>query len=202
EGLRDSPESPVKSPPVGNRDAACYGALLSALPDLFHKKADYENLWRKRFDEIIHSFSLFEKGIVMLEEYDEERLSVIVDERRPAREAIDRYCQGDLYLVVQDRETETGGFYYELEYRYYSWADTVVRPKINPIPMEELALQLNRREGNRAGNWRAGHHANQALTSVLTFVDPEGGELPSTLHPEEVILSVRRHLDAHKGLQA
>jgi hypothetical protein len=202
EGLRDSPESPIKTPTEGNRDAACYGALLPSLPDLFHKKGVHENLWRKRFEEMLLSFSHFEKGTILLEEYEEERLSVIVDERRPPREAIDRYCQGDLYLVVQDREIETGGFYYEMEYRYYSWADTVVRPKINPIPMEELAAQLNRQEGNRAGKWHAGRFPNQALTSVLKFIDPDGGDLPSSIHPEEVILFVRRHLDAHKGLQA
>ena len=198
--LRDSPESPIRSA-QGNRDASCYSALLPSVPDLLQKKAEYEHLWREPFEHILLSFSLFDKGIILLEEFEEERLSVVIDERRPAPEAIDRYCQGDLYLVVQDREKDLGGFSYELEYRYYAWADTVERPQIAFIPMAELAQHLNLHEKNREGNWMSGEYAGQGLTSVLKFTNAEGRDLASSLHPEEVIHFVREHLDAHKGLQ-
>lgn len=201
EGLRDSPESTIKTSQNEGREEACYTTLLSSLPDLFHKKGEYEHLWRRHFEQILHSLSLFEKGIIMLEEYEEERLTVVIDERRPRREAIDRYCQGDLYLVVQDRETDLGGFCYELEYRYYTWADTVERPMISPIPMDELATALSRQEGNRQGSWTTREYPGHFLTSVLKFTDPTGSDLPSSLHPEEVIHLVRSHLDANKGLQ-
>jgi hypothetical protein len=201
EGLRDSPESPIKPPEGGSREAACYGFFLSALPDLFHKKGEYERFWRAPFEAILQSFNHFEKGIILVEEFEEERLSVVVDSTRPAREAIDRYCQGDLYLVVQDRETDTGGFFYDLEYRYYAWADTVTRPKINPIPMGDLAVELNRREKNRQGRWADGVLPGQPLTQVLRFAGPDGMALASALHPEEVVQFLRTHLDAHKGMQ-
>jgi len=200
EALRDSPESPIRSVQE-SRDAACYSALLPSLPDLLQKKGEHEHLWREPFEEILLSFSLFEKGIILLEEFEEERLSVIIDQKRPAREAVDRYCQGDLYLMVQDREADKGGFCYELEYRYYTWADTVERPQITPIPMADLALHLERHERNSDGRWMPGGYAGQGLTAVLKFTDPSGRDIPSSLHPEEVIHFVRAHLDAHKGLQ-
>lgn len=202
EGLRDAPDSPIVTPAGQSREAACYNALLPSIPDLFYKRNDHQDLWQERFQEILLSFNLFEKGIILLEEYEEERLSVVIDEQKPAREAIDRYCQGDLYLIIQDREPDQGGFLYELEYRYYAWADTVERPPITLIPMDELASHLNRHEGNKRGHWMTRGYRNQGLTSVLKFADPEGKDLPSTLHPEEVIHFVRTHLDAYKGLQS
>lgn len=197
DALSSSPESPFASQLTGYdgpREAFYYKVLLPLLPDLFRKKDEYRHLWREAYDEIILSMELFEKGIIGLEEHEQEGLSVVIDEHRPARQAIDHHCQGNLFLVIEDREREEGGFGYELEYRYYSWADTVTRPPITPIPMETLAEHLNRHEGLREGKWMTGGYKGQWMTSALKFTDEAGGRYLSRLHPDQVIRLVLSHL--------
>ena len=197
EALAVSEESPILSPLSsysGPKEAFLYKTLMPMLPDLFRRKDEYRPLWREAYDSIIQSMELFEKGIIGVEEHEQESLSVIIDELRPARQAIDYHCQGNLFLVIEDREREEGGFGYELEYRYYAWADTVTRPPIQPIPMEPLADHLNRHEGLREGKWMTGGYAGQAMTSALRYTDETGRRFLSRLHPDQVIQMVLTHL--------
>ncbi len=178
----------------GPLEAAYYKYILPVVPDLFKNKDRYRPLWQANFERILHSMALFEKGIIGVEEHEDERLSVIIDEKRPARQAIDHYCEGDLFLVVEDREHTGGGYAYELEYRYYAWAETVTRPQIMKIPMKNLAEVLNRAESNPSGLWLAEDYPGRAMTSVLKYTDKEGKSQFSRLHPETVIEAVLSHL--------
>ncbi|MFQ5950397.1 MAG: DUF6687 family protein [Nitrospiria bacterium] len=199
ESLCHSEESPIASQVAayrGPREAAYYKALLPLIPDLFRKKDAYRSLWREAYDEILLSMALFEKGIIGVEEHPDVGLSVIIDEQRPARQAIDHYCLENLFLVIEDREREEGGFGYELEYRYYAWADTVTRPLITPVPMEPLAVHLNSHEGPGEGRWMTQGYAGRSMTSALKFTDVNGKRHLSRLHPEEVIQLVFSHLQS------
>jgi len=202
EGLASSDESPILSQLAsypGPKEAFLYKTLMPMLPDLFRRKDEYRPLWREQYDSIIQSMELFEKGIIGVEEHEQEGLSVIIDEQRPARQAIDHHCQGNLFLVIEDREREEGGFGYELEYRYYAWADTVTRPPIQPIPMEPLAEHLNRHEGLREGKWMAGGYAGQSMTSALKYTDETGRRHLSRLHPDQVIQIVLTYLQSREN---
>ncbi|HLG21473.1 MAG TPA: DUF6687 family protein [Candidatus Manganitrophaceae bacterium] len=190
----ESPFIPQLAGYPGPKEAFFYKTLLPLLPDLFRKKDEYRALWREAYDEILQSMELFEKGIIGVEEYEQERLSVVIDERRPARQATDHHCQGNLFLVIEDRERVEGGFGYELEYRYYAWADTVTRPPIVMIPMESLAEHLNRHEGPADGKWMTRDYAGRSMTSVLKFTDEKGTRCLSRLYPEQVIQLVLSHL--------
>ncbi|MFQ5580604.1 MAG: DUF6687 family protein [Nitrospiria bacterium] len=196
-----SDESPIASQltsATGPKEASYYKALFPLLPDLFRKKDDYRSLWQKPFDEILLSMELFEKGIIGLEEHPEAGLSVVIDEQRPAREAIDHFCQGNLFLVIEDREREEGGFAYELEYRYYAWAETVTRPLIPMLPMEALAEHLNGQEGSAEGKWLTQGYAGRSMTSALRFTDAEGKRHLSRLHPDQVVQGVLSHLPSQE----
>ncbi len=202
EGLYASKESPFTSQLSaypGPKEAFYYKTLLPLLPDLFRKKDEYRRFWREAYDEILLSMELFEKGVVGVEEHEAESLSVIIDEHRPAKQAIDHHCQGNLFLVIEDREREEGGFGYELEYRYYAWADTVTRPPIAPIPMETLAEHLNRHEGLREGKWMTQDYAGKSRTSALKFTDEGGKRHLSRLHPDQVIQWVLSHLQTKES---
>ncbi|MFY9269438.1 MAG: DUF6687 family protein [Candidatus Manganitrophaceae bacterium] len=201
EALAASDESPILSQLSsypGPKEAYLYKTLLPMLPDLFRRKDEYLFLWREAYDRIIQSMELFEKGIIGVEEHEEERLSIIIDEQRPARQAIDHHCLGNLFLVIEDRERGEGGFGYELEYRYYAWADTVTRPPIAPIPMEPLAEHLNRHEapheGPTEGKWMTRDYTTRSMTSALKFTDPSGKRHLSRLRPDQVIPIVLAHL--------
>lgn len=181
----------------GPREAAYYKYILPIVPDLFKNKDRYRPLWSADFDNILDSMTLFEKGVIGIEEYEDQRLSVIIDEKRPARQAIDRYCEGDLFLVIEDREHADGGYSYELEYRYYAWAETVTRPRIMKIPMKNLAETLNDAECEPTGFWLAEDFPGRAMTSALKYTDKEGNARLSRLHPETVIEAVLSHLKRH-----
>lgn len=200
-----SPLFPEMSGYAGPKEAFLYKTLLPMLPDLFRKKDDYLSLWRKPYEEILQSMALFEKGVIGVEEHESERLSVIIDERRPAKQAIDHHCEGNLFLVIEDRERQEGGFGYDLEYRYYAWADTVTRPPIAPIPMGALADALNKEELLRSdlpgeGQWMTENYAGRAMTSALKFTDPSGARRRSRLYPEEVIEKTLSHLQGQGNL--
>ncbi len=183
----------------GPKEAAYYKVLLSAVPDLFRKKDDYRHFWEPAYEKILQSMTCFEKGIVGLEEYETERLSVVIDEKRPAAQAIDHYCQGNLFLVIEDRKNKDGGYIYELEYRYYAWAETVTRPLIKSIPMQGLCDTLNKQEGEGSGSWLAEDFPGRSLSSALKFTDKAGGMQFSRLHPETVIEAVLSHLRQDLG---
>lgn len=178
----------------GPAEAAYYKLLLPIVPDLFQKKDHYRSLWESPFEAILQSMALFEKGIIGIEEYEDEGLSVVIDEKKPARQAIDHYCQNNLFLIVEDRG---GGFAYELEYRYYAWADTVTRPPIKQIPMKNLAETLNQQEGEGSSTWLMEDFPGRSLTSALKFTDKQGTTQLSRLHPETVIETVLSHLRRH-----
>jgi len=197
EGLCRSQESPLAeiiSAYSGPREAAYYKGLLPLVPDLFRKKDQYRQFWQTPFEDILASMALFEKGLIGLEEYDEEGLSVVINDCRPAPQAIDHHCQGDLILIVEDKEKAEGGFAYELEYRYYAWADTVSRPPIKIRSMKPLAEMLNRIEGSTPGRWMCEGYLGKHLTSALKYTDEGGARLLSPLHPNEVIRMVLSHL--------
>ncbi len=195
----------------GPQEAAYYKVLLPMVPELFRKKDDYRHFWQKPFDEILHSMSLFDKGVIGLEEYEDEGLSVVIDEKRPARQAIDHHCQGSLILVIEDREKAEGGFSYELSYRYYAWAETVTRPPIQKIKMDSLAETLNQQEAQQrkekggqqkdqqVGLWMTGNYPDISLSAALKFTDEAGGRPLSRLHPNEVIQEVLSHLRGSAG---
>ncbi len=181
----------------GPVEAAYYKHLLPLVPDLFRHKERYRSLWEMPFKKILHAMELFEKGIIGIEEYENEGLSVVIDKEKPARQAIDHYCQGNLFLVIEDQEKREGGFGYELEYRYYTWADTVTRPPVKQILFDDLATKFNKEEGHHNGKWQTGNFPGRSMTSVLKFTDTNGGDLTSHLHPRTVIEDVLSYLRLH-----
>lgn len=183
----------------GPREAAYYKSLLPLVPDLFRKKDQYVSFWKAPYEFILQSMKLFEKGVIGVEEYEEEDLSVVIDEHRPARQAIDFNCQGNLILVIEDREKSEGGFAYELEYRYYAWADTVTRPPIKKIDMAPLVETLNRLDLQNEGHWMTGNYPGQAMTSALKYTDERGQRQLSHIHPNEMIRRVLSHLKTQRA---
>ncbi|HSD47114.1 MAG TPA: hypothetical protein VLB87_10830, partial [Pyrinomonadaceae bacterium] len=70
------------------------------------------------------------------------------------------------------------------DYPYYSWAETVVRPRIARRDLSTALLLLNEREVNREGQWKTDH---TEMTSAVKFLDENGSLVPSRTEPERVI---------------
>ncbi len=182
----------------GPKDSIYYKILLQELPDLIKRKDDYSDLWRGKFDKIVASMTLFEKRAIWVEEFNDVSLTVVVDDAKPAPQAIDYYCKGDIFLIIQER---SGRYNYELSYRYYSWADTVRRPPILKIPTTHLAEYLNRNEKEGHGKWRSTTKGQPFdSTTVLSFTDNKGAPCFSGISPDEVTQAVLSHLEKTQSL--
>ena len=77
-----------------------------------------------------------------------------------------------------------GGWFYRLDYPYYSWAETVVRPRISRRDLTTELRLLSEREGNRNGQWKTD---NREMTSAVKFLDEKGSFAVSRLEPDEVV---------------
>jgi len=184
----------------GPKDAIYYKILLQELPDIIKRKDEYGDLWREKFDQIVASMEMFEKRAVWVQEYRDEGLTVVMDHVKPAPQAIDYYCKGDVFLIIQENKGATGrngGRYdYDLSYRYYSWADTVRRPPIFKRSTTHLAEYLNKNEKAKNGRWKSiAPKQPFDSTSVLSFTDDKGFPCLSAIPPDELTKSVLSHLE-------
>lgn len=179
----------------GPKESIYYKTLLKELPEIIKKKDEYSNLWRGKFDNIVASMEMFEKRAVWVEEYKDERLTVIINDTKPAPQAIDYYCKGDTFLIIEEKGSEKGRYGYDLSYRYYAWADTIRRPPIAKIPTAHLAEYLNRNEKVSVGKWRSSSPRQSFnSTSILSFTDDKGAPCLSGIAPDAMIKSVLAHL--------
>ena len=105
--------------------------------------------------------------------------------------AISKFAHGELFLIGIPT---TDGWFYRLDYPYYSWAETVVRPRIIRRDLAAALRSLNEREGSGNGIWKTDH---TEMTSAVKFLDENRSLAPSRLEPERVMETL-----AAKALQA
>jgi len=198
--FRNSVQSPF-APSLKNlteeaQDALCYAKLIEHLPTLLANPEAHEGLWKSEFQKILDSFEKFEKGEIIRKEFKDEAFSVLVCSETPSRYAINHYCEGDLFLIVQ---IQPEGFCYDLDYRYYSWAETISRPTIHQISMEPLANRLNVYNGRAEGQWMCQGFKGKSLTTVLKYTNPMGDSLSNRFPYERVAGLVRDYIQENKN---
>jgi hypothetical protein len=81
----------------------------------------------------------------------------------------------------------SGGWFYRLDYPYYSWAETVVRPHISHRDLSNVLSTLNAKEQNREGRWETD---NREMTSAAKFFDNSGSLGVSQLQPDQVVEAI------------
>jgi len=101
--------------------------------------------------------------------------------------AISRYATGRLFLIGTPLND---GWAYRIDYPYYSWAETVVRPRIARRDFSRLLAELNHIEGERSGEWKLD---SSELASAVKFQTSDGTLAASTLAPDEVAKAVIEH---------
>ncbi len=84
-----------------------------------------------------------------------------------------------------------GGWAYRIDYPYYSWAETIVRPKIERRDFSSLMEQLNQLEKGAAGTWRL--DASE-LASAAKFSDANEKLAASSLSLDAVTSELRSAL--------
>src|SRR6266571_116879 len=83
-------------------------------------------------------------------------------------------------------------------YPYYSWAETVVRPRIERRDLGEVMNRLNELEENLVSKWKLD---SSELASAAKFVDEDGKLGVSSLGPDEVANTLRMALITQRACE-
>ncbi len=190
----DEPGSPIAyqlAAETVDDEARAYDLVLPEVERIIARTNDYEHLWREPWTRIANAIESFEHGSSRVSELS-HGLSLITlapesfgaNGFEPSRHtapftAISRYAKGQLFLIgtpVND------GWAYRIDYPYYSWAETVVRPRIRRHDFTDYLLQLKELEKGE-GQWTADKNE---LSSAVKFVGADGKLATSRLQPDQV----------------
>ena len=179
-------------------DARAYELVLPEVERILTRTDEYEPLWRSAWDKIASAIESFERGVSTVTEFSDTGLSLITlapdvfspSGFNPTRHAapytaISRYAKGRLFLITTPFKN---GWAYRIDYPYYSWAETVVRPRIPRRDFSQLLTELNQLEREQAGAWKSD---SSGLASAIKFLGEDGKLAASTLTPDEVAKAAR-----------
>ena len=179
-------------------DARAYELVLPEVEKLITNIDAYEHLWRDGWEQVVTAIESFEKGTSATEEFSEVNTTLVTlspdifgpsgfDPKRHGMPviAISRYAHGGLFLIATPYES---GWSYRFDYPYYSWAETVVRPKIERRDLTPLLARLNEIESSTKGRW---NRDTSEMTSAIKFLDETNALAASGLQPDEVAAILR-----------
>jgi len=174
-------------------DARAYELVLPEVERVLTRTDDYESLWRSAWRQIAAAIESFERGRSTVQEFNESKLSLIIlapevfssSGFNPTRHAapytaISHYAQGEIYLITTPI---AGGWAYRLDYPYYSWAETIVRPKIERRDLTLLLSRLNEQESSGNGQWK---FDSSEMTSAVKFLNDKGVPGASAIEPDAI----------------
>jgi hypothetical protein len=182
-------------------DARAYELVLPHVARVLTHINEYESLWRREWDRIAAALDSFVKGASRVIEDDEAKVSLVTLAPeifspagfKPTRHgapftAISKNARGEIFLIATPLEA---GWAYRIDYPYYSWAETIVRPTIKRRDLSVLINELNQIENCSAGSWRLD---SSELASAAKFSGPDGKLAASALHPDVVAGELHRFL--------
>ena len=182
-------------------EARAYELVLPEVERVLTRTGDYEPLWREGWQRVAAALESFARGASHVEEQEDVGLSIITiapelygragfDPERPATPytAIMHHAKGSLYLIALPFN---GKWTYRVDYPYYSWAETVVRPHVRRRDFAPLVAMLNEVERNQEGRWRLD---GNELASAVKFMDQGGRLAASSLTLDAVARELRASL--------
>lgn len=182
-------------------EARAYALVLPEVERVLTRTNYYEHLWHDEWAKTEASLESFASGASRVEEDALTGLSVVALSRElygargftPTRNAapytaITANARGRIYLIAIPLER---GWGYRVDYPYYSWAETVVRPPISRYDFAPLVARLQEAEQNREGRWQLN---TEGLSSAFNFADADGQLRASSLAPERVADELRAEL--------
>jgi hypothetical protein len=172
-------------------DARAYELVLAKVEHLLTHVNEYESLWREGWERVVAAVESFEKGESTVVEHSDISVITLAPELfdgvgfSPTRHsapytAISKFAKGKLFLISIPTSS---GWFYRIDYPYYSWAETVVRPLIARRDLSSALQLLNSRETGLEGRWQTD---NREMTSAAKFLDGAGTLAASRLQPDEV----------------
>jgi len=181
--------------------ARAYELVLPHVERVLTHTNDYQSLWCDPWNRIATALDSFAKGRSRVEEDLEAKFSLVTlapeifssKGFKPTRHgapytAISAHAKGEIFLIATPLDP---GWSYRIDYPYYSWAETVVRPLIPRRDFSSLMGRLNELETNSSGLWRLD---SSELASAAKFSDANGKLAGSRLDLEVVAAELRNSL--------
>lgn len=174
---------------ITDNDALAYELIFPELERLLTNVNAYEPLWRDGWKNVANAIESFERGKSQVKECAESKISVVTLATELFNgsvpfTAISKFARGELFLIGVPASS---GWLYRIDYPYYSWAETVVRPEISRRDLSSALVALNAKETNRDGQWKKD---NREMTSAVKFLDQDGSLVASTLEPDQVVAAL------------
>src|SRR6059036_13580 len=129
-------------------DRRAYELVLPHVERVLRHTDDYESLWRDAWNRIAVALESFANGSSGVDEDGEAKLSIVTlapeifgpSGFHPAFHtapftAISHHAHGELFLIATPLDE---GWAYRIDYPYYSWAETLVRPRIRRHDFTQL----------------------------------------------------------------
>ena len=185
-------------------DAVAYELIFPHIERVLKRTGEFESLWRGPWERIAAALDSFAKGSSTVAEDAVSKLSVVTvapeifgpSGFKPARHAapftaISHHARGELFLIATPLDS---GWAYRIDYPYYSWAETIVRPPVARRDFNSVLTRLNELERQSVGLWQSD---SSELASAAKFVGREGKLATSSLAPDEVATELRSELTTH-----
>jgi Family of unknown function (DUF6687) len=176
-----------------NDDARRYELIMPEVERLLTNINNYEPLWREGWKRIVDALESFDRGSSSVTEFADSKVSLVLLEPEifsgegfnPTRHAapytaISKFAHGELFVIGIP---SNDGWFYRIDYPYYSWAETVRRPKIQRRDLTNTLQSLNEKEGSSVGLWQID---STEFTAAAKFMDRQQKLMSSKLKPEEV----------------
>lgn len=174
-------------------EARSYELVLPEVERILTRTNDYEHLWRKAWEKLATAMESFSRGASFVTEFTDAKLSLVhlapdvfgpggfdpVLHSSPAT-AISQHALGQLFLIATPY---LNGWSYRIDYPYYSWAETVVRPRIQRQDFSRLVVKLNEAERQPENLWQAD---SSELSSAVKFLASDRRLAASRLAPDDV----------------
>jgi len=204
----DSPIDDAKSPlaqqlanDTVDDDRRAYDLVLPHVEHVLTHTDEYESLWREAWNRIAVAVESFANGSSRVEEDHEAKLSIVTlapdifgsSGFHPAFHtapftAISHHAHGELFLIATPLDE---GWAYRIDYPYYSWAETMVRPSIKRRDFNSLMTRLNELEKDGYAKWKLD---SSELASAAKFSNQNGKLAASSLQPDLVAGQLRNGL--------
>jgi len=191
-------------------EARSYDLVLPKVEHVLTHTDFYESLWREPWKRIEVALDSFARGESRVDEDLVNKISLVTlapaifgprgfDPAAHAAPfaAISHHARGNLFVIATPL---SDGWAYRVDYPYYSWAETVIRPSIPRPDLSGAITALNEFENSETDRWVVD---SSELASAIKFSDVNNQLTASRIAPEAVArtlaeaINERLSADAH-----
>jgi len=191
-------------------EARSYDLVLPKVEHVLTHTDFYESLWREPWKRIEVALDSFARGESRVDDDLVNKISLVTlapaifgprgfDPAAHAAPfaAISHHARGNLFVIATPL---SDGWAYRVDYPYYSWAETVIRPSIPRPDLSHAITALNEIENSETDRWVVD---SSELASAIKFSDVNDQLTASRIAPDAVArtlaeaINERLSADAH-----